>query len=171
MNRIFFLPNPMNLRSIVGLVLAALVLGGCIRLQSNTLDGGVPPFNRVLVVTKTKRDGDRYARQFLNRFPSGYEVSVLGFDDLSFGDADSLTAVRARENRCQVLLLVEIRPSGSAVSTGRYSAGPGFEWYAEMRALPSNQPFWKAATGISGFVAPPDASVFVNRLVKDGILR
>lgn len=161
----------MNLRTIAGVLLAALVLGGCVRLQSNTLDEAVPPFNRVLVVTKTKREGDRYARQFLGRFPSGYEVSVLGFDDLSFGNADRLIARRARENGCQALLLVEIRPTGSVVSTGKYSAAPGFEWYAEMRALPSNQPFWKAASNIWADFNPPDASVFVNRLKKDGILR
>jgi hypothetical protein len=151
--------------------LAFLAAGGCVTLRSNTASESVPAFSQVLVVVKAKRNGDRYASQYRNAFPAGYQVTTIGFDDLSFDKPDSLIAAEARRSGSEVLLWLELRTSDTAVRTGRYPVGPGYEWYAEMRSLRTNQAFWKAETGLLSSYTPPEPRFIVNRLRRDGILQ
>lgn len=154
-------------------LLAGLFLPGCAArtLYSNVRPGVIPAFSRVLVVANTKRDGDGYARQVAARFPPGYAVTPLGFDDLSFGNLDSLVAQKIAESGSEVVLLIGFRPTGGTVRTGRYSSGMGFEWYAEMRRASEDQPFWKAVTSVAGTVSRPLPEAYLQRLVSDGILQ
>lgn len=155
------------------LPLLGLALGGCASgsLHSNVRPGAVPAFSRVLVVANTKRDGDGYARQVARQFPPGYAVTPLGFDDLSFGNLDSLVAQKTAESGSEVVLWIGFRPTGGTVRTGRYSSGIGFEWFAEMRRAGDEQPFWKAVTGVAGTVSRPLPEQYVRRLLSDGILQ
>lgn len=163
----------MKTRLLPLLPLLGLALGGCASraLYSNVRPGVIPAFSRVLVVANTKRDGDGYARQVAARFPPGYAVTPLGFDDLSFGNLDSLVAQKTAESGSEVVLWIGFRPTGGTVRTGRYSTGMGFEWYAEMRRAGEGQPFWKAVTSVTGTVSRPLPEAYVRRLLSDGILQ
>ena len=154
-----------NLASL--LLLAVLGLGGCVSVRSSREPSAtLPAFDNVLVVVKQKDNAQRAANQYRFAFPPGYQVTVLGIDDLSFGNPDSLVRAKAREAGANAVLWLENRPTGTVTGTQYYTSSD-FELYGELRALPTHAPVWKIK------VQPPRSNQphrVVNRMLRDGVL-
>lgn len=142
---------------------------GCVTIQSNSKQEAMPlPFKRVLVVTKMRNVPGNYAQQFARVFPAGYEVCTLALSPLSFDKPEEAIQKQARECGSEVMLTVELVKSGHY--GGRYNNYP-YEYNAEMVAVSTGRPFWKAiisSSPVNGEALPPGS--VVKRLLKDHIL-
>ncbi len=151
-------------------LLMGIGLTGCVRVRSNQESGAVSPFQKILVVAKQKEKAQRYADSYRFAFPAGYQVTTLGFDDLTFGSPDSLIRQEVTAYGCDVVLWLETRPTGT-VTGNQYFTTSDFELYGELRAWPSNRPFWKMRAALPSLVSQLSPARVVHQLQRDRILR
>lgn len=160
------------------LLLLSIVTGliGCVTIQSNSKPDAVPPiFRRVLIVTKMRNAPDTYVRELARTFPSGYEVCTLALSPLSFDKPDEAIRKQADDCHSEVILTLELVQAGHTGQYSRYgsgrSAGFPYEYNAEMQAVASGQPFWKAIISTNptyGEGVPPRN--LIKRLLQDHII-
>jgi len=151
------------------------LLTGCVSVRSNVKPDAVPSFSRILVVTKMDRPPRDYEQRYLNAFPQGYEVCVLGLTPISFGHPDSTVAEQAQRCKSDVVLTIsELRPGGAnyALPDRNSPTGvPQSEYLVEMRSSTSGEAFWKAQLSTSAIYGRSLwPSTVVKRLIKDGLL-
>ncbi|AQG79926.1 hypothetical protein [Spirosoma montaniterrae] len=152
------------------LLLCCALLGtGCVNMQSNVKRDAVPQFKRILVVTKSRKALDTYARSFLRVFPSNYEVCSVAVSQLAFDEKET---IRKQADLCQsdVVLLVDVVHAGDALPWNPTGDGMS-QLNLEMRPVNSDQPFWKAIVSMSrtlGERVPPER--VARQLAKDGII-
>lgn len=151
-------------------LLTGLGLNGCVSVRSNQESGEVPSFQKILVFTKQKEKAQRYADSYRFAFPAGYQVTTLGFDDLTFGNPDSLIRQEAAANGCDAVLWLETRPTGTVTGT-QFGTWSDFELYGEFRTWPANQPFWKMKVALASLRSQLSPDRVVRQLQRDGILR
>lgn len=157
-------------------VLFSLVLlTGCVSVRSNVKPDAVPSFKRILVVTRLSRPPREYEQRYLNAFPRGYEVCVLGLTPISFGHPDSTVAEHAQRCKSDVILTIaEVQPgSANYALPDRVSQPSVFpsEYLVEMRSFTSGEAFWKAQLSTSAIYGRSLwPSTVVKRLIRDGLL-
>ncbi|MBC7891287.1 MAG: hypothetical protein H7Y12_03665 [Sphingobacteriaceae bacterium] len=151
-------------------LLTTLGISACVRVRSNQESGVVPPFQKILVFAKQKENAQRYADSYRFAFPAGYQVTTLGFDDLTFGNPDSLIRREAAATGSDVVLWLETRPTGT-VTGNQYFTNSDFEQYAELRTWPTNQPFWKMKVALPSQWRQVSPVRVMHQLQRDGILR
>jgi hypothetical protein len=114
-----------------------------------------------------RKASDSYAQSFTRAFPAGYSVCTLALSPLSFDNPGE--AIRKKAESCQsdVILTLELIQSGNS---GNHTSVP-YEYNAEMTAVATGQPFWKAVISAEpayGGKVPPRS--LVKRLRNDGII-
>jgi hypothetical protein len=142
--------------------LVLLLLGGCVRFQTNYDRGEVPAFRRVLVVSQLATIPQDLP-SFLRAFPEPYEVCVADAGSLALAPPDSIIRNQVRICRSEVVLTMKLNRNYTSGS-GDYIRSVN-EYLLELTDLSTNKPFWKAIV-----TGRPTAEQVVNRLRLDGII-
>ena len=141
---------------------------GCLRLQTN-IDGPVPAFKRILIVSKLTRTSPNYLDAYTRLFPVGYSVCTVDAGPLAFGNPDSLIRQKGRDCNSEVVLTLNAGQNYQG-RNGKYAYNVN-DVLLELATFPDHKPFWKGLTSISALsVDALYPGQVVRRLRQDHII-